>query len=50
MLQFAALPVVKASGMWSLSMPNCYNIAFSYYYFIIIIMMSYVPRESALAS
>ena len=45
MLAFAALPVVKASQQWSLSLPNPYNISFSFYYFLVFTMALYIPCE-----
>lgn len=43
LLFFAALPVVKATRQWSLSLPNDYNISFSFYYFLIFSMVMYIP-------
>jgi very-long-chain (3R)-3-hydroxyacyl-CoA dehydratase len=43
MLAFTALPVLKASEQWSLSLPNPYNIAFSFYYFTAFGMALYIP-------
>ncbi|XP_012863576.2 very-long-chain (3R)-3-hydroxyacyl-CoA dehydratase 1 [Echinops telfairi] len=40
---YAALPYVKKSGMFSLRLPNKYNVSFDYYYFLLIIMASYIP-------
>ncbi|XP_053323214.1 very-long-chain (3R)-3-hydroxyacyl-CoA dehydratase 1 [Spea bombifrons] len=40
---YAALPYVRKSGMYSLRLPNKYNVSFDYYYFLIIIMCSYIP-------
>ncbi|XP_048367232.1 very-long-chain (3R)-3-hydroxyacyl-CoA dehydratase 1 isoform X2 [Sphaerodactylus townsendi] len=40
---YAALPYVKRSGMFSVRLPNKYNVSFDYYYFLLIIMASYVP-------
>ncbi|XP_063269215.1 very-long-chain (3R)-3-hydroxyacyl-CoA dehydratase 1 isoform X2 [Prinia subflava] len=40
---YAALPYVKKTGMFSLRLPNKYNVSFDYYYFLIIVMCSYVP-------
>ncbi|KAI2662300.1 Very-long-chain (3R)-3-hydroxyacyl-CoA dehydratase 1 [Labeo rohita] len=39
----AALPYVRRSGMYSLRLPNKYNVSFDYYYFLIIVMLSYIP-------
>ena len=46
MLMFTALPVMQATQQWSLSLPNHYNMAFSYYYFTAFLMFLYIPRES----
>ncbi|KAL7879985.1 hypothetical protein SRHO_G00022390 [Serrasalmus rhombeus] len=40
---YAALPYVRRSGMYSLRLPNKYNVSFDYYYFLIIVMLSYIP-------
>ncbi|KAL7976596.1 hypothetical protein Chor_008545 [Crotalus horridus] len=40
---YAALPYVKRSGMFSVRLPNKYNVSFDYYYFLLIIMASYIP-------
>ncbi|XP_015279254.1 PREDICTED: very-long-chain (3R)-3-hydroxyacyl-CoA dehydratase 1 isoform X2 [Gekko japonicus] len=40
---YAALPYVKRSGMFSVRLPNKYNISFDYYYFLLVVMASYVP-------
>ncbi|XP_028934194.1 very-long-chain (3R)-3-hydroxyacyl-CoA dehydratase 1 isoform X1 [Ornithorhynchus anatinus] len=40
---YAALPYVKKTGMFSLRLPNKYNISFDYYYFLLITMASYIP-------
>ncbi|KAH0627498.1 hypothetical protein JD844_003266, partial [Phrynosoma platyrhinos] len=40
---YAALPYVKKSGMFSVRLPNKYNVSFDYYYFLLIIMASYIP-------
>ncbi|XP_007934527.1 very-long-chain (3R)-3-hydroxyacyl-CoA dehydratase 1 [Orycteropus afer afer] len=40
---YAALPYVKKSGMFSLRLPNKYNVSFDYYYFLLITMASYIP-------
>uniref|UniRef100_A0A8C1HXL6 Very-long-chain (3R)-3-hydroxyacyl-CoA dehydratase n=1 Tax=Cyprinus carpio TaxID=7962 RepID=A0A8C1HXL6_CYPCA len=39
----ASLPYVRRSGMYSLRLPNKYNVSFDYYYFLIIVMLSYIP-------
>lgn len=43
MLMFTALPVVKARGQWSYSLPNPANISFSFYYFLCFFMLLYIP-------
>ncbi|XP_057188355.1 very-long-chain (3R)-3-hydroxyacyl-CoA dehydratase 1 [Triplophysa rosa] len=40
---YGALPYVRRSGMYSLRLPNKYNVSFDYYYFLIIVMLSYIP-------
>ena len=45
MLSFAALPVLKASHQWSTSLPNPYNLSFSFYYFLMFFMALYIPCE-----
>ncbi|XP_020822547.1 very-long-chain (3R)-3-hydroxyacyl-CoA dehydratase 1 isoform X1 [Phascolarctos cinereus] len=40
---YAALPYVKKTGMFSLRLPNKYNVSFDYYYFLLITMASYIP-------
>ncbi|KAL8183162.1 UNVERIFIED_CONTAM: Very-long-chain (3R)-3-hydroxyacyl-CoA dehydratase 2 [Gekko kuhli] len=40
---YAALPFVRQSGLYSISLPNKYNFSFDYYTFLILIMMSYIP-------
>ncbi|XP_076437785.1 very-long-chain (3R)-3-hydroxyacyl-CoA dehydratase 2-like [Babylonia areolata] len=40
---YQALPHVKASGMYSLSLPNVYNISFSYYLYLWVVIVSYLP-------
>ncbi|KAF3836366.1 hypothetical protein F7725_028924 [Dissostichus mawsoni] len=42
---YAALPFVRRSGMYSMRLPNKYNVSFDYYYCLIIVMLSYIPRE-----
>nr|XP_031300493.1 very-long-chain (3R)-3-hydroxyacyl-CoA dehydratase 1 isoform X2 [Camelus dromedarius] len=39
----AALPYVKKTGMFSIRLPNKYNVSFDYYYFLLITMASYIP-------
>jgi len=38
-----SLPYLKKSGIYSLLMPNCCNIAFDYYVYCIITMFLYIP-------
>ncbi|KAI1889138.1 hypothetical protein AGOR_G00175980 [Albula goreensis] len=40
---YAALPYVRRSGMFSMRLPNKYNVSFDYYIFLIIVMLSYIP-------
>ncbi|KAM6977344.1 very-long-chain (3R)-3-hydroxyacyl-CoA dehydratase 1 [Aplochiton taeniatus] len=40
---YAALPYVRRSAMYSMRLPNKYNVSFDYYYFLIIVMLSYIP-------
>ncbi|XP_056439586.1 very-long-chain (3R)-3-hydroxyacyl-CoA dehydratase 1 [Gadus chalcogrammus] len=40
---YAALPIVRRTAMYSLRLPNKYNVSFDYYYFLIIAMLSYIP-------
>ncbi|XP_024612277.1 very-long-chain (3R)-3-hydroxyacyl-CoA dehydratase 2 isoform X3 [Neophocaena asiaeorientalis asiaeorientalis] len=40
---YAALPFVRQSGLYSISLPNKYNFSFDYYAFLILIMISYIP-------
>ncbi|XP_036376609.1 very-long-chain (3R)-3-hydroxyacyl-CoA dehydratase 1 isoform X2 [Megalops cyprinoides] len=40
---YAALPYVRKSGMFSMRLPNKYNVSFDYYIFLIIVMISYIP-------
>ncbi|KAF7213447.1 3-hydroxyacyl-CoA dehydratase 1 [Nothobranchius furzeri] len=40
---YAALPFVRRSGMYSMRLPNKYNVSFDYYYCLIIVMLSYIP-------
>lgn len=44
----AALPYVRRSGMFSLRLPNKYNVSFDYYYFLIIVMLSYIPCKNSM--
>lgn len=45
---YAALPFVRRSGMYSMRLPNKYNVSFDYYYCLIIVMLSYIPCEKNL--
>ncbi|XP_035268437.1 very-long-chain (3R)-3-hydroxyacyl-CoA dehydratase 1 isoform X2 [Anguilla rostrata] len=40
---YTALPYVRRSGMFSMRLPNKYNVSFDYYIFLIIVMLSYIP-------
>ncbi|XP_059828146.1 very-long-chain (3R)-3-hydroxyacyl-CoA dehydratase 1 [Hemitrygon akajei] len=40
---YAALPFVKKSGIYSLRLPNKYNVSFDYYTCLIVVMISYIP-------
>ncbi|XP_066579503.1 very-long-chain (3R)-3-hydroxyacyl-CoA dehydratase 1 isoform X1 [Amia ocellicauda] len=40
---YAALPYVQKSGMFSMRLPNKYNVSFDYYIFLILVMISYIP-------
>ncbi|XP_069770350.1 very-long-chain (3R)-3-hydroxyacyl-CoA dehydratase 1 isoform X1 [Narcine bancroftii] len=40
---YGALPFVKKSGIYSLRLPNKYNVSFDYYTCLIIVMVSYIP-------
>ncbi|KAL8572571.1 hypothetical protein ACOMHN_017205 [Nucella lapillus] len=40
---YQALPHVKESQMYSLSLPNPLNVAFNYHYYLWVIMASYLP-------
>ncbi|XP_072507736.1 very-long-chain (3R)-3-hydroxyacyl-CoA dehydratase 1 isoform X1 [Notamacropus eugenii] len=46
---YAALPYVKKTGMFSLRLPNKYNVSFDYYSFLLITMASYIPFISAMS-
>ncbi|KAJ8255523.1 hypothetical protein COCON_G00193870 [Conger conger] len=39
----AALPYVKKTGLYSVTLPNKYNFSFSYHTFLIITMVAYIP-------
>ncbi|XP_015475103.1 very-long-chain (3R)-3-hydroxyacyl-CoA dehydratase 1 isoform X5 [Parus major] len=43
MVWFIAHSIKQKTGMFSLRLPNKYNVSFDYYYFLIIVMFSYVP-------
>ncbi|XP_033727517.1 very-long-chain (3R)-3-hydroxyacyl-CoA dehydratase 2-like [Pecten maximus] len=40
---YASLPYVKASQLYSISLPNSANLSFNYYYFLICAMLTYIP-------
>ena len=50
MLVFSAFPVVRASRMFSLSLPNELNWSFDYYYFLLFIAFLYLPSEFTLCA
>ena len=43
LLFFSSLPVVEASGQWSFSLPNAFNISFDFYSFLVFTMFLYIP-------
>lgn len=43
---YAALPFVRRTGMYSVRLPNLYNVSFDYYYCLIAIMLSYIPCKN----
>ncbi|RMC18732.1 hypothetical protein DUI87_04628 [Hirundo rustica rustica] len=43
---YAALPFVRQSGLYSISLPNKYNFSFDYYTFLILVMISYIPIKA----
>lgn len=42
-MAWLALPTLRATGLWSITMPNAYNFAFSYYWACILTMLTYLP-------
>ncbi|XP_072175951.1 very-long-chain (3R)-3-hydroxyacyl-CoA dehydratase 2-like [Diadema setosum] len=40
---YLALPYVKSTGLYSLELPNDYNISFDYYSVLIFLMILYIP-------
>uniref|UniRef100_UPI00398E799A very-long-chain (3R)-3-hydroxyacyl-CoA dehydratase 2 n=1 Tax=Pristiophorus japonicus TaxID=55135 RepID=UPI00398E799A len=40
---YAALPHVRKTGLYSVTLPNKYNISFDYYTILILVMISYIP-------
>lgn len=40
---YAALPIVKETGLYSIRLPNKYNFSFDYYTFLLLVMVSYIP-------
>lgn len=42
---YSALPFVRRTGMYSMRLPNLYNVSFDYYCCLIIVMLSYIPRK-----
>ena len=43
---YLALPYVKSTGLYSLELPNDYNISFDYYSVLIFLMILYIPSKS----
>uniref|UniRef100_A0A1A7X5Z8 Very-long-chain (3R)-3-hydroxyacyl-CoA dehydratase n=1 Tax=Iconisemion striatum TaxID=60296 RepID=A0A1A7X5Z8_9TELE len=42
-LTFYNIAMTAGSGMYSMRLPNKYNVSFDYYYCLIIVMLSYIP-------
>lgn len=42
---YSALPYVKASGLYSLFLPNPANMSFNYFYYLWFILFSYIPGK-----
>lgn len=42
-MAWLALPELKRTGKWSITMPNAYNFAFSYYAACVLAMITYIP-------
>ena len=40
---YSVLPIITATGMYSLSLPNKWNVAFNYPIFLMLYMAGYVP-------
>ncbi|ESN98978.1 hypothetical protein HELRODRAFT_67129, partial [Helobdella robusta] len=40
---YNALPLVNERGILTISLPNSFNISFSYCYFLIFVMLTYIP-------
>ncbi|XP_048455223.1 very-long-chain (3R)-3-hydroxyacyl-CoA dehydratase 2-like, partial [Rhincodon typus] len=40
---YAALPHVRRTGLYSVTLPNKFNISFDYYTVLILVMISYIP-------
>ncbi|KAJ1175729.1 hypothetical protein NDU88_001016 [Pleurodeles waltl] len=40
---YAALPLVRQTSLYSITLPNKYNFSFDYYTFLILVMISYIP-------
>ncbi|XP_078259416.1 very-long-chain (3R)-3-hydroxyacyl-CoA dehydratase 2 isoform X1 [Rhinoraja longicauda] len=40
---YAALPHVRRTGLYSVTLPNTYNVSFDYYTVLIMVMVSYIP-------
>jgi hypothetical protein len=48
-MAWLALPYLRATGKWSIVMPNAYNFAFSYYAACVLAMITYIPGEGGFA-
>lgn len=42
-MAWLALPIIKATDLWSINMPNAWNFGFSYYVVCLIVMATYIP-------
>ena len=45
-MAWLALPLIKATGLWSIALPNALNFAFSYHAACVLTMLTYIPGES----
>lgn len=46
---YSALPHVQKSGLYSVSLPNDYNISFDFYKILIFLMLLYIPCKFCLS-